>query len=76
MEPLLYKLSTEDELCSLMGDFNIDLLKKDSNDDVNSFYNIMTSHFFAPYVLQPSRLISNTSIDNIFNYSVEYLTQW
>ena len=26
----------------------------------------MTSHFFAPYVLQPSRPISNTLIDNIF----------
>ena len=26
-EPLLDKLSTEDKLCSLMGDFNIDLLK-------------------------------------------------
>ena len=59
IEPLIDKLSTEDKFCSLMGDFNIDLLKKDCNDDVNLFYNKMTSHFFAPYVLQPSRLISN-----------------
>ena len=43
IEPLLDKLSTEDKLCSLMGEFNIDLLKKDSNDDVNLFYNKMTS---------------------------------
>ena len=28
-EPLLDKLSTEEKLCSLMGDFNIDLLKKE-----------------------------------------------
>ena len=69
IEPLLDKLSTENKLCSLMGDFNIDLLKKDSNVDVNLFYNKMTSHFFAP-----SRLISNTSIDNIFINSVEYLS--
>ena len=33
IEPLLDKLSTENKLCSLMGDFNIDLLKKDSNVD-------------------------------------------
>ena len=55
-----------------MGDFNIDLLKKDSNVDVNLFYNKITTHFFAPYVLQP-RLISNTLIDNIFINSIEYL---
>ena len=30
--------------------------------------------FFAPYVLQASRLISNTLIDNIFINSVEYLS--
>ena len=29
IEPLLDKLATENKLCSLMGDFNIDLLKKD-----------------------------------------------
>ena len=28
IEPLLDKLATENKLCSLMGDFNIDLLKK------------------------------------------------
>ena len=76
IEPLLDKLSTADKLCSLMGDFNIDLLKKDCNDDVSLFYNKMISHFCAPYVLQPSRLISNTLIDNIFINSVEYLSQW
>ena len=74
IEPLLDKLATENKLCSLMGDFNIDLLKKDIIEDVSSFYNIMTSHFFAPYVLEPSRLISNTLIDNIFINSVEYLS--
>ena len=72
--PLLDKLATENKLCSLMGDFNFDLLKKDIDEDISSFYNIMTSHFFAPYVLQPSRLILNTLIDNIFINSVEYLS--
>ena len=56
-----------------MDDFNIDFLKKD-NDGVNLYYNKMTSHYFAPYVLKPSRLISNTLIDNIFINSVEYLS--
>ena len=36
-----------------MGDFNIDLLKADTN--INAFCNNMTSHFFAPYILQTTR---------------------
>ena len=55
-----------------MGDFNIDLLKIDSNTDTNIFYNNLTSHFLAPFVLQPTRLSSKTLIDNIFLNTIEY----
>ena len=48
-----------------MGDFNIDLLKADTNDHVNTFYNNMTSPFFALYSLQPTRPKSKTVINNI-----------
>ena len=57
-----------------MGDFNIDLLKVDSNTDTNIFYNNMTSHFFAPFALQPTRLCSKTLIDNICLDTIEYST--
>ena len=56
----------------LLNDFNIDLLKHDSIESIGDFYNIMTPHFFAPYVIQPTRLISKTLIDNIFINSIEY----
>ena len=72
IEPLLDKISDENKFCSLMGGFNIDLLKTDTNDKVNAFYNNVTSHFFAPYVLQPTRPKSKTLIDNILINSVEY----
>ena len=72
LDPLLHKIESENKLCTLMGDFNIDLLKIDIDEDSNSFYNIMTSHFFAPYILQPTRPISKTLIDNIFINSIEY----
>ena len=72
IEPLLDKISFENKICSIMGDFNIDLLKIDSNEDANSFYINMTSHFFAPFILQPTRPISKTLIDNIFINSIEY----
>ena len=63
--PLLEKISIEDKLSSLMGDFNIDLLKNYINEDVNTFYNSLSSHFFTPYILQPTRPISKFLIDNI-----------
>ena len=66
MDPFLQKISDENKQCVLMGDFNIDLLKCDSNNDSNSFYNILSSNFFTPYVLQPTRLHSKTLIDHIF----------
>ena len=72
IEPLLEKISLENKICSIMGDFNIDLLKINSNTDANSFYTNMTSHFFAPFILQPTRLVSKTLIDNIFINSIEY----
>ena len=54
--PLLEKISTEDKVCLLMGDFNIDLSKNAFNEDVNTFYNSLLSHFFAPCILQPTHI--------------------
>ena len=56
-----------------MGDFNIDLLKADNMDCISDFYNCMTSHFFAPYIMQPTRLMLKTLIDNIFINSIDYI---
>ena len=56
-----------------MGDFNIDLLKTSSLSDVNQFFNTLSSNFFAPYILQPTRLIgSKTLIDNIFLNAIDF----
>ena len=63
--PLLEKIPTEDKVCSLIGDFNIDLSKNAVNEDVNTFYNSLLSHFFPPCILQPTRTTSKSLIDNI-----------
>ena len=55
-----------------MDDFNIDLLKRDTNNDSNLFLNNLPSIFFTPYVLPPNRLRSKSLIDNIFVNSLEY----
>ena len=65
-QPVLDKIPSEEKTCALMGDFNIDLLKVDSNEESNTYYNIVTSHFCIPFILQPTRLKSKTLIDNIF----------
>ena len=72
MEPMLEKISFENKTCSLIGDFNINLLNAGLSDDISLFYNTLTSHFFAPHILQPSRPISKTLIDNIIINSIEY----
>ena len=55
-----------------MGDFNINLLKIDIRDTSNLFLNTLSSHFYSPYILQPTRLQSKSLIDNILFNSLEY----
>ena len=69
---ILQKISFENKQCALMGDFNVDLLKSNSHNQSNEFYNSMSSNFFTPFILQPTRLHSKTLIDNIFFNSLEY----
>ena len=51
----------------IMGDFNVDLLKCNDNNSAGDFFNMFSSYFFSPFVLQPTRLRSKTLIDNIFS---------
>ena len=68
LEPILQKISEERKGCVLMGDFNVDLLKYGASE----FYTNLSSHFFTPFVLQPTRLKAKTLIDNIFLNSLEF----
>ena len=52
-----------------MGNFNVDLLKSNGSSE---FYTNLSSHFFTPFVLQPTRLKAKTLIDNIFLNSLEF----
>ena len=55
-----------------MGDFNVDFIKSNDNNAAGDFFNMFSSYFFIPFVLQPTRLRSKTLIDNIFFNSLEY----
>ena len=42
-----------------MGDFNINLLNKDAKHEVSEFFENSSQYFFAPYILQPTKLAKN-----------------
>ena len=56
-----------------MGDFNIDLLKYDTEKDSADFLDSMYASFLLPYISTPSRVTprSKTLIDNIFSNNIE-----
>ena len=57
----------------MAGDFNIDLLKYDTNIKYSEFLNTVTSFGFLPHILQPTRITeySSTVIDNIYGNNLE-----
>ena len=54
--------------CYIAGDFNIDLLKSDSNVETNAFVDTLLSYSFFPTITKPTRITreSATLIDNIY----------
>ena len=50
LSAILQIINQENKKCYLMGDFNIDLLKIDQNDNSNSFINLMFSSSFYPTI--------------------------
>ena len=69
----MYRHPTNElHFCTKLGNFNIDLLKIDTNEDANNFVTNVTSQFFTPFILQPTRIKSKTLIDNIFINTIEY----
>ena len=69
----LIKLNKENKEVYVTGDFNIDLLKYETNTKYREFYNLMTSNGFLPLIIQPTRITETTKslIDNI--YTNEYM---
>ena len=68
------KLSSENKVCYMNGDFNIDRLKIDSDKDIMDFYNSLTSNLFVPHITLPTRITSHsqTLIGNIFSNDPDF----
>ena len=50
------KLTEERKICYLAGDFNIDLLKSDSDNHSKDFFDTITSNLFVPHITLPTRI--------------------
>ena len=62
---LLQKISKEDKIM-LMGDFNSDLLKYDTNADSTAFLDSLYAKFFLPYTTTPTRVTTYSNIYYIY----------
>ena len=73
LDPLLDKLD-EKKHAFLLGDFNIDLMKNDSDTQTANFLDSITSNSFVPHIIHPTRITphSKTLIDNIFSNSQNF----
>ena len=64
---VLNKLSVENKVCYLLGDYNIDLLKEKTHKPISDFLSTIYSYSFFPTINKPTRITrtSATIIDNI-----------
>jgi len=68
-------INREKKDCYLMGDYNIDLLKINTQNNTKDFLDNMTASGFVPLISKPTRITehSATLIDNIFsNNNIEH----
>ena len=73
-EKTMEKLSFENKELYLL-DNNIDLLKTDDADNIDEYYNIISSNFLVHHITLPIRItsISRTLIDNIFSNNLNFV---
>ena len=65
---LLEKISRENKICFLMGDFNLNLINFQHHQTTGEFLDGLYSNMFFPLITRPSRITCHTAtlIDNIF----------
>ena len=66
-------LRARSKMVFLCGDYNIDLLKINTNDHFNTFYENVIYSSFIPNITLPTRMCDTTStpIDNIYTNAVD-----
>lgn len=69
---LLDRVNSENKCCFILGDFNLNLLKHNSDTLVEDYLNVLYSSYFFPLIHKPTRVkeTSATLIDNILSNSL------
>ena len=69
LETIMSKIKTENKVCYLLGDYNINLLNAENHPPTQEFVDTMFSHSLFPCITKPTRVNSKTAtlIDNIFS---------
>ena len=68
LENIFKKANTENKLCFVVGDFNLNCLDYNENLEIRTFYNRIFAHGCIPLITRPTRVTSKTVslIDNVF----------
>ena len=71
----MLKISRENKVCYLMGDFNLNLMNYQSSPKTGEFLDSIYSNMFYPLISRPTRITSYTAtlIDNIFTNNIDNL---
>lgn len=64
----LDKIGHSNKLCTVMGDFNLDLLQVESYNETDNFLNTLGSSFFYPLILQRTRRLQTTQQHSLIMY--------
>ena len=69
---IMDQIKSENKLCYLLGDYNINLLNCEKHDPTGQFFDVITSNGFLPIITRPIRVTatSATLIDNIFTNNI------
>ena len=73
LDSCMAKLSSENKVCYVMADWNLDLMKHHCHDLTGQFLDTMFSRSFVPLITRPTRITSNkaTLTDNIFTNDID-----
>ena len=68
-------IKKENELCCMVGDYNINILNYDLHSPTGEFVDAMSSYAFVPLINRPTRVTATSAnlIDNIFTNNFENL---
>ena len=69
LDGTIKKIKYNNKTKIICGDFNYNFLNHEYNNRIKNFIDIMYSHFFQPYITEPTRIVGRNKpslVDNIF----------